>query len=44
MSTNKLNTIVDHVVRPSQMAFMQNGNILDGVVIQHEIVHDLHWK
>ena len=34
----------DHVVRPSQNAFMQGRNILDGVVILHETVHKLHRK
>jgi hypothetical protein len=38
----RLNTVVDHVVRPSQTAFMQGRNILDGVVILHEAVHELH--
>jgi hypothetical protein len=32
------------VVRPSQTAFMQGRNILDGVVILHETVHELHRK
>jgi hypothetical protein len=38
----RLNTVVDHVVRPSQTAFMQGTNILDGVVILHEAMHELH--
>jgi hypothetical protein len=32
------------VVRPSQTAFMQGRNILDGVAILHETVHELHSK
>jgi hypothetical protein len=36
--------VADHVVQPSQTAFMQGRNILDGVVVLHEAVHELHSK
>jgi hypothetical protein len=36
--------VADHVVRPSQTAFMQGRNILYGVVVLHEAVHELHSK
>ena len=38
-ATIRLNSVADHVVRPTQTAFMQGRNILDGVVILHETVH-----
>jgi hypothetical protein len=44
VATIRLNTVADHVVRPSQTAFMQGRNILEGVVILHEAVHELHTK
>jgi hypothetical protein len=44
VATIRLNTVADHVVRPSQTAFMQGRNILDGVVILHEAVYELHTK
>jgi hypothetical protein len=40
----RLNTVADHVVHPSQTAFMQERNILNGVVTLHEMVHELHSK
>ena len=40
----RLNNVAEHVVRPSQTAFMKGRNILDGVVILHETVHELHAK
>ena len=43
-TTIRLNSVADHVVRPTQIAFMQGKNILDGVVILHETVHELHRK
>jgi hypothetical protein len=36
--------VADHVVQPSQTAFRQGRNILDGVVTLHETVHELHSK
>jgi hypothetical protein len=36
--------MADHVVRPSQTAFMQGRHILDGVVTLHEIVYEMHRK
>jgi hypothetical protein len=36
--------VADHVVRPTQMTFMQGRNILDGVVILYETVYDLRRK
>jgi hypothetical protein len=44
VATLRLNNVADHVVRPSQTAFMQGRNILDGVVTLHETVHELHSK
>jgi hypothetical protein len=44
VATLRLNTVADHVVRPSQTAFMQGRNTLDGVVTLHETVHELHSK
>jgi hypothetical protein len=42
--TIRLNSVAEHVVRPSQTAFMQGRHILDGVVILNETVHELHRK
>jgi mannosylglycoprotein endo-beta-mannosidase len=44
VATIRLNSVADHVIRPSQTAFMQGRNILDGVVFLHETVHELHRK
>jgi hypothetical protein len=44
VATIRLNTVADPVVQPSQTAFMQGWNILDGVVVLHEAVHKLHFK
>jgi hypothetical protein len=42
--TIRLNFVADHMMRPSQMVFMQGKNILDGVVTLHETIHEMHRK
>lgn len=44
VTTNKINYVTDRVVSPTQVAFMQGCNILEGFVVLHEIVHELHRK
>jgi hypothetical protein len=44
VATNRMNAIVDKVISPSQIAFMHGRNILEGVVILHETIHELHKK
>src|SRR5438128_5636776 len=43
-TTIRLNSVADHVVRPTQTTFMQGRNILDRVVILHETIHEMHQK
>jgi hypothetical protein len=42
VATIRVNTVADHVVRPSKSAFMQGRNILD--VVLQEAVHRLHSR
>ena len=44
VATTRINSVANHIVSPSQTAFMRGRNILEGVVILHEIVHELHRK
>lgn len=32
------------VIQSSQLAFMKGTNILEGLVILHETIHEMHWK
>src|SRR3954462_692280 len=36
VATIRLNSVVDHVVKPTQATFMQGRNIHDGAVVLHE--------
>jgi len=44
VGTNRLNKVAQTVVSPMQTAFMPGRNIMEGVVILHETIHELHTK
>jgi hypothetical protein len=36
--------VAQKVIQPSQSTFMKGRNILDGVVILHDTIHEMHKK
>jgi exonuclease III len=44
VGTNRITGIAESVVQPTQTAFMPGRYILEGVVILHETIHELHRK
>ena len=44
IGTNRLNKVAQTVVSPTQTSFMPGRNIMEGVVILHETIHELHTK
>jgi hypothetical protein len=44
VGTNRVTGIAENVVKPTQTAFMPGRHILEGVVILHETIHELHRK
>jgi len=44
VATIRINSVADHLISPTQTAFLRGRNILEGVVILHEMVHELHRK
>ena len=44
VGTNRLNKVAQTVVSPTQTAFTPDMNIMEGVVILHETIHELHTK
>jgi hypothetical protein len=44
VGTNQIVQIVESIIRPTQTAFMPGRHILEGVVILHETIHELHRK
>ena len=44
VATNRITKVAHTVVRPTQTAFMPGRHILEGVVVLHETIHELHRK
>jgi hypothetical protein len=44
VGTNRLNRVAQKVVSPTQTAFLPGRNIMEGVVILHETIHELHTR
>jgi hypothetical protein len=44
VGTNRVTSIAQKVIRPSQSTFIPGKNILEGVVVLHETIHELHRK
>jgi hypothetical protein len=42
VGTNRVTEVAHKVVRPTQTAFMPGRHILEGVVVLHETIHELH--
>lgn len=42
--TRQIGSIADKIIRPSQTSFMPCRNILEGVTVLHEMIHELHKK
>ena len=42
--TNRIGVVVDKIINPSQTAFMPGRNILEGVIVFHETIHEIHRK
>jgi hypothetical protein len=42
VGTNRETMIAHKVIRPTQSAFIPGRNILEGAVILHESIHELH--
>jgi hypothetical protein len=44
VATNRLTTIAQKLIRSTQTTFLPGRNIMEGTVILHETLHELHTK
>ena len=44
VGTNRVSSIAHKVIRPTQSAFISGRNILEGVVVLNETIHEMHRK
>jgi hypothetical protein len=42
--TNRLIEVGQRVIQPTQSTFLPGRNIIEGVIILHETIHELHMK
>jgi len=42
VATNRLTTVAQKIIRPTQTTFLLGRNITEGAVILHEMIHELH--
>ena len=44
VATNRIANVAQRIIKPSQTAFLPGRNIMEGAVILHETLHELHTK
>jgi hypothetical protein len=44
VAANCITKLADKIIRPTQTTFMPGRHILEGVVVLHETIHELHRK
>jgi hypothetical protein len=44
VATNRISQIAQKVISPSQMTFLPGRNIMEGVIVLHEMIHEIHRK
>ncbi|WVZ71809.1 LOW QUALITY PROTEIN: hypothetical protein U9M48_020345 [Paspalum notatum var. saurae] len=44
VATNRIVSVAHKIIRPSQTAFLPERNIMEGAVVLHETLHELHRK
>jgi hypothetical protein len=44
VSTNRISQVAAKVICPTQTAFLPERNIMEGVIVLHEIIHEMHRK
>ncbi|WVZ53334.1 hypothetical protein U9M48_004295 [Paspalum notatum var. saurae] len=44
VATNRIIKVAHKIIRPSQTAFLPGRNIMEGAVVLHETLHELHKK
>lgn len=42
--TNRLTSVAEKVISPSQISFLLGRNIMEGVVVLHKTLHEMHLK
>jgi hypothetical protein len=44
VATNRISHVAQKVISPSQIAFIPGHNIMEGIIVLHETIHEMHRK
>jgi hypothetical protein len=44
VATNRISQVAQKVISPSQTAFIPSHNTMEGVIVLHETLHEMHRK
>jgi hypothetical protein len=44
VATNRISEIAKKIISPTETAFIPGRNIVEGVIILHETIHEIHRK
>jgi len=44
VASNRIALVAQKIIRPSQTAFLPGRNIMEGAIILHETIHEMHRK
>jgi hypothetical protein len=44
VATNRISQVAQKVISPSQTAFIPGRNIIEGVIVLHETIHEMHRR
>jgi hypothetical protein len=44
VTTNRISQVAQKIISPSQTAFIPGHNIMEGVIVLHETIHEMHRK
>jgi hypothetical protein len=44
VAMNRISQIAQKVISPSQTVFLPGRNIMEGVIVLHETIHEMHRK
>jgi hypothetical protein len=44
VATNRISQVAQKVISPSQSTFIPRRNIMEGIIVLHETIHEMHRK
>jgi hypothetical protein len=42
--TNRIGTVAEKIIKPTQTTFIKGHNIMEGMIVLHETIHEFHKR